>query len=186
MTTLSALQDTELLELITRGDRSALAELYDRYASSMLAVAGHILRDATQAEDLVHEVFLEAWRVAERYSPSRGAVRTWLFVRLRSRAIDRIRAQSRRPDVGLEEAELESRVSSKTSSYTLDRRSLLRAFDLLPDAQRRVLEAAYFGGLTCSEIAAREAIPIGTVKSRLAAALRKLREALRDDMWEVP
>src|SRR5262245_50133881 len=90
-------RDTVLVAAVAAGDRGALARLYDRYAVTLLAVGQRILGGRREAEDLVHDVFLEAWRQASGYDPARGTVRAWLLVRLRSRALDRHRAASGAP-----------------------------------------------------------------------------------------
>ena len=163
---------------VESGDRYALADLYDRHAPAMLGVAARILRDRRDAEDLVHDVFVEAWRKAASFSAERGSVRTWLLVRTRSRAIDRLRNL----EVAHRHARTERAVASdapqaaeQDPSMTPDQRRARVALAGLPDAQRQVLELAYFEGLSCSEIARRCGAPLGTVKSRLSAGMRELR-----------
>jgi RNA polymerase sigma-70 factor, ECF subfamily len=170
--------DVELVRGVAAGDRQALAGLYDRYASIMMALALRIVRDRREAEDLLHDVFLEVWRSAKDYDPVRGRVRTWLCIRMRSRALDlqksaRISRKSGDDSV-LDRVAVESDVAESP-----DRARVRRAMADLPAEQRRVLELGYFEGLSCSEIAEQVAAPIGTVKSRVAAALAKLRQALR-------
>ena len=174
-----------LVAAMANGDSQALAELYDRYASTLLAVAHRMLAHQHNAEDLVQDVFMEAWRSSASYSPQRGGVRTWLLLRLRSRAIDRLRLNARRRVASLEDDGVPDLPdpAHENLAFLPDHATLRRAIETLPKEQRQALELAYFKGLTASEIAASEDIPIGTVKSRLAAALRKLREHVRDDMW---
>ena len=144
-----------------------------------------MLRSPQSAEDLVHDVFIEAWKRAESYTPSRGSVRTWLMLRLRSRAIDRLRAPRVKKVSSVEDLQVNEvpEESVEAADTAPDRIAVREAVQGLPNAQRVVLELAYFKGLSASEIADQEAIPIGTVKSRLAAALRKLRAGLQDQMW---
>lgn len=177
--------DKQLVDAMANGDSHALAALYDRYSSTLLAVAHRMLGSKHNAEDLVHDVFLEAWRHAGDYSSSRGGVRTWLLLRLRSRAIDRLRSASRRRVSVVEDGDLAEipDPQAEAFAFTPDRAVLVEAIESLPPLQRRALECAYFRGMSASEIAEEEAIPIGTVKSRLAAALRKLRGEMRDAMW---
>jgi RNA polymerase sigma-70 factor (ECF subfamily) len=144
----------------------------------MLSLASRILRDRREAEDLVHDVFVEAWRKASSFSGDRGSVRAWLLVRTRSRAIDRLRNL----EVAHRHARNERAVASDTPqpaeqdpSLTPDQRRARAALAGLPEAQRQVLELAYFEGLSCSEIARRCGAPLGTVKSRLSAGMRELR-----------
>jgi RNA polymerase sigma-70 factor (ECF subfamily) len=166
--------DGAAVAAMARGDSHGLAALYGRYAATMLATARRILGDPRAAEDVVHDVFLEAWRQAFTYDPARGSVRTWLLVRLRSRALDRCRAAVLRRTV----AEPPETADEDDASELPDHQRLRRILHDLPPEQRAVLEHAYFAGLSASEIAAELGIPIGTVKSRLGAGLKKLRAAL--------
>jgi RNA polymerase sigma-70 factor (ECF subfamily) len=169
--------DVELVRAIAAGDRDALAGLYDRYASILLGMALRILRDRREAEDLLHDVFLEVWRSARDYDLGRGRVRTWLVVRLRSRALDVLKSArvSRR---GGDPELLDRVVADPEPGESPDRQRVRAVLAELTADQRQVLELAYFDGLSCSEIAAHLSIPIGTVKSRLAAGLGRLRQLL--------
>jgi len=169
--------DTALVKAVAAGDRHALSRLYDRYAGLLLALAMRIVRDRREAEDLLHDVFLEVWRSARDYDPTRGRVRTWLVIRMRSRALDvakSARVSRRAGDVDV----LERMVADTDVGGSPDRRRVRAAVAELTREQRVVLELGYFEGLSCSQIAARLDIPIGTVKSRLAAALGRLRHTL--------
>jgi RNA polymerase sigma-70 factor (ECF subfamily) len=170
--------DRKLMNAVESGDRYALADLYDRHAPAMLGVAARILRDKRDAEDLVHDVFVEAWRKAASFSAERGSVRAWLLVRTRSRAIDRLRNL----DVARRHVRNEQAVPVDAApaladdpSATPDQARARAALAELPETQRVVLELAYYEGLTCSEIATRCGTPLGTVKSRLSAGMRELR-----------
>jgi len=172
-------RDVELVVAAAGGDRGALAQLYDRYAALLLGVAQRILGSPREAEDLVHDVFLEAWKQAGHYDASRGSVRTWLLMRLRSRALDRKKAAANRAISMEAPGELAEReVSLEDPALAPDRTRVRRVLLALPLEQRAVLELAYFEGLSSSEIATRLGTPIGTVKSRVAAALSKLRTEL--------
>jgi RNA polymerase sigma-70 factor (ECF subfamily) len=164
--------DGKLMNGLLAGDRDCLASLYDRHAAVLLALGRRILGDRREAEDLLHDVFLEAWQKATDYDERRGSVRAWLLMRMRSRALDRKKAAvfSRRADAPAEEM-----ATSEEAALTPDRDRLRRALGELPLEQRQVLELGYFEGLSSSEIAERLQAPIGTVKSRVAAALAKLR-----------
>ena len=177
--------DDDLVRAVAReGDRRALAQLYDRHAPTMLALATKMLRQASrrEAEDLLHDVFLEVWRQAATYDPARGTVRSWLMVRLRSRALDRLKATRRYGAVLLGDVDLEdSRLGlADDPSATADHGAVRGALADLPPDQRVVLELGYFAGLSSSEIAATIGAPVGTVKSRAAAALAQLRVAFTD------
>jgi len=168
--------DQDLLAAIGRGDRTALAQLYDRHAPQMLAVASRILQDRRDAEDLLHDVFLEAWQKADSYDGERGTVRTWLLMRVRSRAIDRMRTHTAAREHGMVLSHVELGAALEDPSAAPDRVRARRALASLPHPQRLVIELCYFEGLTCQEVADRCGVPLGTVKSRLLAAMMKLRQ----------
>ncbi|HWB74414.1 MAG TPA: sigma-70 family RNA polymerase sigma factor [Nannocystaceae bacterium] len=161
-----------------RGQLEAISRIYDRFAGLLMTMAEKILTDRAMAEDLVHDVFLEVWRHAASYDPSRGSVRTWILVRLRSRALDRLRSAKTRREVGSDDQESHGGIAADELEDPMlepDRKAVRVALAELPGEQREVLELAYFHGLTSSEIAERMGSPLGTVKSRTAAALAKLR-----------
>jgi RNA polymerase sigma-70 factor (ECF subfamily) len=168
-------EDAALVAAMAAGDRSALAALYERHGSLLLGLALKIVRERREAEDLLHDVFLEAWRSAKDFDPKRGRVRTWLAIRMRSRALDlqkSARVSRNAGDAGLEV------VPDESATQTPDHGRVRAALGGLGEDQRRVVELAYFEGLSCSEISEKIKIPIGTVKSRLAAALGRLRECI--------
>jgi RNA polymerase sigma-70 factor, ECF subfamily len=167
--------DEALVTAMAAGDRGALATLYERHAPLLLGLALKIVRERREAEDLLHDVFLEAWRSAKDFDPKRGRVRTWLAIRMRSRALDlqkSARVSRNTGDGGLDLLVDDSERASP------DHRRVRTALAELGQEQRRVIELAYFEGLSCSEIAERVAIPVGTVKSRIAAGLERLRSGL--------
>lgn len=173
--------EVALVKAIADGDRGALAELYDRFGPHLMAVGQRILQDRRETEDVLHDVFLEVWRSASSYDATRGSVRVWLLLRMRSRALDRRKAAGFQRVVSIEERRVpeERQVAhGEDPSLAPDHEKLRRVLDDLPLEQRQVLELGYFEGLSSSEIAARIEVPIGTVKSRVAAALGKLRQAL--------
>jgi RNA polymerase sigma-70 factor (ECF subfamily) len=171
--------DGDLVRKVANGDRAALGRLYDRFAAILLAVANRIVGEPREAEDLVHDVFLEAWRAAGDYDAARGSVRAWLLMRMRSRALDRRKSPRQTRQVSLApEAMPDGPATGEDPSYAPDRTRVRRALAELPPEQRAVLELGYYEGLSSTEIAARVAVPVGTVKSRVAAALSKLRAGL--------
>ena len=175
--------DVTLMSGAAAGDRDCLAALYDRYAPALLAIGRRILGDRREAEDLLHDVFIEVWRQAADYDEARGSVRAWLIMRMRSRALDRRKsaAVARRADLPAPEAiadALGDAHGGEDPALGPDRQAVRRALAELPAEQRQVLELGYFEGLSSSEIAERVRAPIGTVKSRVAAALSKLRAAV--------
>jgi RNA polymerase sigma-70 factor, ECF subfamily len=171
--------EQEVVKRIAQGDRPALAFLYDRYAAVLLAVGRRVLGDAREAEDLVHDVFLEIWRSAADYDATRGSVRSWILMRMRSRALDRKKSPRMARNVALEGSGVEAAPAmTEDPHFAPDRSRIRRALAELPAEQRVVLELGYYEGLSSTEIATRQAIPIGTVKSRVAAGLAKLRAGL--------
>lgn len=170
-------EDERLLVAVADGDREALGLLYDRHAPRMLALATRILGSQREAEDLVHDVFLEAWHRARQYDAARGSVRAWLVLRTRSRALDALRAARRAPRVELDAAGPRAS-DGPDAGDTHDGQKLRGMLETLPREQHTVLELAYFGGYSFSEIAERLSIPVGTVKSRMSRAIEALRSKL--------
>ena len=167
--------DAALVAQMGAGDREALARLYERHASLLLGLAMRIVRERREAEDLLHDVFLEAWRAAKDFDPKRGRVRTWLAIRMRSRALDMLKSSRVSRNAGDSGLEL---LVDDTEVASPDHGRVRAALAALGPDQRKVLELAYFEGLSCSEIAERVAIPVGTVKSRIAAGLERLRTGM--------
>lgn len=171
--------DVALVVCIAQGDRAALAALYDRHAAALLGLALQILRNRAEAEDLLHEVFLEVWRCAGDYQQSRASVRAWLALRTRSRALDVLKS-ARVSRTSGEEHVCESLTPDPVEQLCAraEQQMLHHALGHLPEEQREVVQLAYFKGLSSSAVAAQLSVPIGTVKSRLAAAQSKLKTAL--------
>ena len=177
------LADQAALARMARGDHDGLAELYDRHARPIYSLALRILQDPSDAEDVVQEVFSQAWQQAERYDPSRGAVAAWLLTVGRSRAIDRLRARRARPENLMDERAVLNVVDlgQTPDQQILSAEQIARvraALGELPVLQRVAIELAYYEGLTHAEIAARLEQPLGTVKTRIRLALMKLRDTL--------
>ena len=158
---------------MVRGDRRAVAELYARHARALYSLAHAILKSPQEAEDLIHDVFLEAWHRSEDYSEVRGTVRAWLLMRARSRALDRLKTNGSQRAVTVETCSLPD-----ASAALGDQLRLRDLLSQMPEVQREVLLLGYFEGLSSVEIAARLGIPTGTVKSRTRAALGALRASL--------
>jgi RNA polymerase sigma-70 factor (ECF subfamily) len=169
--------DAHLVAAVVRGERAALATIYDRHASLLLALGVRILGDRAQAEDVLHDVFLEAWHQARQFDPSRGTLRAWLVTRMRSRALDR-RGKVVRATRLAETAAKESGGPAGEAIAGADRERVRQGVAGLPEDLAAVVDLAYFDGLSASEIAERIGIPIGTVKSRLARAIATLRQHL--------
>lgn len=170
--------DVALVAAMARGRAEALGELYNRYAPLMVPLAARITGTPAAAEDVVHDVFLEAWRHAADYDAARGSVRAWLLLRTRSRSLDlrKSAAVSRSVPLGDDGWLGEMGVAAEDMASGPDQEKMRRALGGLPREQREVLLLGYFEGLSSSEIAGRIGIPVGTVKSRVAAALSTLRQ----------
>ncbi len=175
--------DAELVEAISRGRVESLAALYDRYCALTLAVAHRMLGDRAQAEDAVQELFEQIWRRAHTYDPTRGSVRTWVLLRLRSRILNYLRSARVRRETGDDALSTipEAAQPPEAIEAQAERTVIQRSLEALGQDQRTVVELAYFEGLTCVEIAARTGAPLGTVKSRLSGGLKKLTRALRPE-----
>jgi RNA polymerase sigma-70 factor, ECF subfamily len=167
-------EDQELVRQMALGESAALGELFARYGGMLLGLALRIVKHQAEAEDLVHDVLLEAWKSADSFDPRRGNVRTWLTVRMRSRAIDVIKSARLARNAGAEPLGYTLTESTPIVDVYANSR-LAQGMLALSAEQRSALELAYFEGLTCAEIADRQGIPVGTVKSRTAHALAKLR-----------
>ena len=173
--------DVSLVRRMAGGDADALGAFYDRWAAQVQAAVLAIVRDRADAEDVVEEAFWQAWRQAARFDGARGTVASWLLTIARSRAMDRSRALLRRRETAVDDAmELESAAPdpSEQAAAAERRSAVAAALHGLPKPQREVIEMAYFGGLSQTEIAASIGQPLGTVKTRARLAMQKLRERL--------
>jgi len=174
--------DGDIAAQLRQGEATAIGRLYDRYGRLAYGLALRVLNDRTAAEDVVQEAFLGVWRNAGSFDTSRGTVRNWLLSIVHNRAIDRVRGTARiRREAQLEAAERTAGVPDawEALSLELERTQIREAFAQLPDAQRRTLELAYFGGYTHVEIARQMDVPLGTVKGRMRIGLEKMRSFLQ-------
>lgn len=182
--------DATLLRQVLERRPEALADLYDRHAPTLLALARRILMGASDAEEVLQEVFLHVWNHAAKYDPGRSSVSTWLVLITRSRAIDRLRSR-KVVERAHEAAHQEDRAGHASpegveSVFFRERRQRVKSeLDKLPPEQKQVLEMAFYEGLSQSEIADRAGLPLGTVKTRTLLAMKKLRGALRSDIREL-
>jgi RNA polymerase sigma-70 factor, ECF subfamily len=174
--------DADVVRRMTVGDNGALAALFDRHGGRVLGLLARMLGAGGEAEEVLQDVFLQAWTRATAYSAEKGSVRAWLLVIARSRALDRIRAlrASRRRDEDalaeqplVEEPEAESRLERHDLGV-----QMRRLLGELPSEQREAIELAFFGGLTHTEVAERLRVPLGTVKSRILMGMKKLKAGL--------
>jgi len=171
-----------LIHQIANRNREAFARFYDRFAPLAFTLAVRILRDRAAAEDLLQETFFQLWNQAANYSQERGSPEAWVITITRSRAIDKLRSIRRRDKSfismeGPPGKQYDDKVEG--SATASDARIMVNsALAQLAESQRKVLELAYFEGLTQSEIAAKLKEPLGTVKTRMRAALERLRGLL--------
>jgi RNA polymerase sigma-70 factor, ECF subfamily len=174
----TVMTDASLIAGIRSGEQQAMAALYDRYSSVVYSVALRVLGDTGRAEDVLQEVFLQLWRNPEVFDATRGSLGAWLAVIARNRAIDAVRKQRPEDDIADVVISVEPDLASEADRARAAEkvRGVLGA---MPSAQRKVLEMAYFEGLTHSEIAAKTGDPLGTIKTRIRAGLMSLRKAFQ-------
>ena len=177
--------DRQLVRAVADGSAEALGRLYDRHADVVYGLARRILTRREDAEEVVQDVFAQVWRTAARYEARRATVAGWLVMLARTRAIDALRARQARPDQdrGLDHSAAPALASGGHDPdqvpLTLEEvRRVRSAVEALPDVQQVLIELAFFEGLTHSELAARTNTPLGTVKTRLRAAMNALRASL--------
>lgn len=178
-------QDFPLVRDIAAGSGEALARLYDRHAGLTLGLLRRILGNANEAEEVLQEVFLQVWRDAHRYDPERATPRGWLLLIARSRALDRLRStasRQRREDEVMrsEGGRAIAPLGTRRLEQYEQQRRIGSALERLPREQRQVIELAFYEGLTQTQMAARLGAPLGTVKSRVLLAMKKLREILAE------
>jgi len=169
---------------LMEADESALAEIYDKYASFVFGLALRVIGDRTAAEDVSQDVFMSIWESPSSFDPDRGSLRTWLGTLTHRRAVDYVRREEarRRRAQRAANSRQDSAASvddEATSSVVANR--VRGVLDILPDDQRIAIQIAYFGGKTYREVARVLGIPEGTAKSRLRLGLRRLAEALEPE-----
>jgi RNA polymerase sigma-70 factor, ECF subfamily len=182
--------DEDLMQLVRRGDSQAFEVVYERHATAAFSLAYRIVGTRNAAEDVVQEAFLSLWRSGARYDRTRGSVRTWVLGIVHNRAIDSLRRsmvhdRRRASDEGIEER-FEARERTDVEVARNDEaREVRAALQTLPDEQCKVIELAYFGGFSQSEIADMLDTPIGTVKGRTRLGLERMRGQLGGlaDAW---
>jgi RNA polymerase sigma-70 factor (ECF subfamily) len=175
----------QVIQRVGRGDQDAFAELYDATAPLVHGVVLKVVRDPSQTEEVVQEVFVELWRVAPRFDPGKGSVASWIATIAHRRAVDRVRSEQasrNRVEKELRKSEPAADVVSETvvevDHADFERRRVRRALDRLTAMQRQALELAYFGGYTYREVAVLLDVPEGTIKTRIRDGMIRLRDEL--------
>lgn len=175
-----ASEGVALIRRIAAGDREAFSDFYDRYATLAFTLIRRIVGQPADAEEVLQEVFWQAWRDARAYDEGRGSPEAWILNRARSRAIDKLRSIRRKGETFVaplvEEIAREAEAPGQNpASLAEDRKVVQTALQLLPERERRIIELAFFEGLTQSEVALRLGEPLGTVKTRMRSGLERLR-----------
>lgn len=174
--------DARAIQRLCEGDDGAVAGLYDHYAPLVYGLAVKIVRDEPEAQDVVHDAFVAIVEHAAQFRPERGSVAAWLVTTVRNLALDRARRRVRRAQITEEELRHEPVDGPDDPELTAwagrDREAVRAALARLSPSQRSTLESAFFEGLSYPEIAEREGVPLGTIKSRAARALAALRAVL--------
>ncbi|MEX1357763.1 MAG: sigma-70 family RNA polymerase sigma factor [Gaiellaceae bacterium] len=182
---LAHFSDEALVALVARGEEDALAELYDRLGGIAYSLALRVLRDRALAEDAVQEAFLAVWRSAARFVPERARAQSWILTLVHRRAVDLVRREAVRRAEPLDDTDRPGGEPADQPTWLrYERERVQKALQTLPDQQRELIELAYYGGFTQSQLADRVGVPLGTVKSRMFAGLSRLSELLRDDERE--
>lgn len=183
------LQDVALIQQIINQNQTALAQLYDRYARIVYAVAYRSLGSAEESEEVVLDVFAQVWKIAHHYDVARSRVDTWLFMLARSRILDRLRRSQRVDKIAAASLQAERSIPAATPDPIEDvaiheqQKRVWAALAQLPLEQRHVIELAYYQGMSHREIAAITQLSLGTVKTRIRLGLSKLRILL--GRWEM-
>ena len=182
-------EEFDLLRRIAQRERSAFEDLYSRYVNILYASALKFVKEDADAQDVVQDVFIQIWDKAKLYDPAKGKPLTWALTLTRNRAIDRIRAIQRRTrlrDEFEQETFVDESAGVREALSGVDASEkgqiLRKAVSLLSPQQKKVIELAYFGGLTQTEIAEKLGEPLGTVKARARRGLLKLKELLGDQI----
>lgn len=175
--------DAALATRVASGEPAALGEVYDRHARAVYSLAWRLLGERAEAEDVVQEVFTQAWRQAGSYDARRGSLVAWLLMIARSRALDRLRARRARistvPFADGAEGPADPGVTPEAHAAAAQGSTRLRAaLEALGEEQRTALQLAYYEGLSYSEVADRLQAPLGTIKTRIRTALQRLAQAL--------
>jgi len=182
---LRALADEDLMASVADGDARAFEVIFDRHGDAAFSLAYRMCGRRAMAEDVVQEAFMSLWRSGSRYSPARGSVRSWVLSVVHHRAIDAFRREGVRTSRNVSDEGIAERLpASDSTDVEVERREdaqqVRSALQELPAEQRQVIELAYFGGFTHTQIATMLKLPAGTVKGRMRLGLTKMRISLAD------
>lgn len=182
--------DSEIMRRIRRQDQQALSELYTRYGGPVYSIAMRVLRNPSHSEEVTQDIFLRVWEKGEQWDPEKGKLSSWLLTMARHAAIDRLRKETRRPDISdapLEDMpEIVSRIARVDTPQWQNGQLLREMLGELPDEQSQVIDMAFFSGFTHSQISEQLDLPLGTVKTRVRLGLQKLRSLWQEasDKWD--
>lgn len=178
----SAGELAELLQRSSRGDEAAFAQVYDATSSRAYGLALRVVRNPAQAEEVVQEAYLDAWRSSSRYEPSRGSALGWLLTIVHRKAVDRVRsaeaASQRDATYHRETQQVEHDQTAESAHASLEAQRVRGAVATLTAVQREAVELAFFGGYTHTEVATMLDVPVGTAKTRIRDGLIRLRDAM--------
>jgi RNA polymerase sigma-70 factor (ECF subfamily) len=179
-TAVTTVSDQQLLSRVAGGDDGAFAALYDRYAARVLGFLVKLLRVRADADDVLQDTFCQVWSKAREYEPSRSSPQSWLFLLARSRAVDQLRRRKRQED----SAAPPPQAAPPDPAVVFEEKDagarLRDALAKLTDEQRSAIQLAFYGGLTHEEVAARQSVPLGTVKTRIRLGMQRLRGLLSE------
>jgi RNA polymerase sigma-70 factor, ECF subfamily len=176
------INDEQLLRLIAQGSEVALTILYKRYKDRIYSLSWRILYDQNGVEETVQDVFVKIWQRASDFSALKGSVSSWVIAIAHHTAIDALRHREHRATINLDDGELENKaITEDHTGQMLERADIERALAKLERSDRRLIEASYFEGLTQTQIASRENIPLGTVKTKMRGIFASLRQTLKDN-----
>jgi RNA polymerase sigma-70 factor (ECF subfamily) len=188
---LRSLADEDLMQLVTTGEARAFEVIFERHGDAAFSLAYRMSGRRAMAEDIVQDAFLSLWRAGSRYDRGRGSVRSWVLSAVHNRAIDAFRREQGKerkdvPDEGFAERLPAKERTDQEVERREDARQIRAALESLPSEQRQVIELAYFGGFTHSQISEMLELPSGTVKGRMRLGLTKLRLSLGDPTGVTP
>lgn len=170
--------DIDLMRRIKRREQAALTALYARYGGPVYSFALRVLQNTAQAEEITQDIFLRVWERADQWDPTKGKLSSWLLTMTRYAAIDHIRRENRHPRLAEPELDDLPQIAANPDGDIAEGRILRNLIQQLPSDQGQLIQLAFFGGMSHSELAETLQLPLGTVKTRIRLGLQKLR-----DLW---